>query len=453
MKIDPSQRPTGVRNIKAPPRPPADGGDEFASFAAQLAARSERLHAGVDSATPAPSADPDRAASYSLFSWFTTGRAGPITASFLLLLMASVAVVAVRGLPFQASTPLPSNRIEQAKADVPSTARLEAKVLPPVSAPAATSPPVSAPPASRTASPPPVAPPAASLPAASAPSVAPSPARQELAKGTPESRPTVSEILAAAQVGPAPLTPDEVRELQGRLKATGFNPGPIDGTMGRQTRSAVRDYAEARALPNADATRELLARLKAEPPASVASPAVSAPPVSPPPVAQQVDKPAPDSAQPLTPDEIRNLQDRLKAAGFNPGPIDGTMGRQTRSAVRDYAEARALPNADVTRGMLVRLKAEAPASVASASVASASASSPPASPPPAPQQVDRPTPDSVGPLTPDEIRNLQDRLKAAGYYSGAVDGVMGRQTRSAVRDYAEAQGVPNADATRELLSR
>jgi peptidoglycan hydrolase-like protein with peptidoglycan-binding domain len=445
MKIDlpQPQRPTGLRNVTPPPRPPPTDNNEFASFAAQLAARSERLHAGVDSATPAPSADPDRAASYSLFSWFTTGRAGPITASFLLLLMASVAVLAVWGLPFQASTPLPSNRIEQAKADVPSTARLEARVLPPVSAPAATSPPVSAPPASRTASPPPVAP-----PAASAPPVAPPPARQELAKGTLESRPTVSEILAAAQVGPAPLTADEVRELQGRLKATGFNPGPIDGTMGRQTRSAVRDYAEARALPNADATRELLARLKAEPPASVASPAVSAPPVSPPPVAQQVDKPAPDSAASLTPDEIRNLQDRLKAAGFNPGPIDGTMGRQTRSAVRDYAEARALPNADVTRGLLVRLKAEA-----SASVASASASSPPVSPPPVAQQVDRPTPDSVGPLTPDEIRNLQDRLKAAGYYSGAVDGVMGRQTRSAVRDYAEAQGVPNAEATRDLLSR
>ena len=217
--------------------------------------------------------------------------------------------------------------------------------------------------------------------------------------------------------------------------------------MGRQTRSAVRDYAEARALPNADATRELLARLKAEPPASVASPAVSAPPVSPPPVAQQVDKPAPDSAQPLTPDEIRNLQDRLKAAGFNPGPIDGTMGRQTRSAVRDYAEARALPNADVTRGLLARLKAEPPASVASASAASPPVSSPVA------QQVDKPTPDSASPLTPDEIRNLQDRLKAAGFNPGAVDGVMGRQTRSAVRDYAETQGIPSADATRDLLSR
>ena len=350
MKIDPQQRPTGVRNIKAPPRPPADGGNEFASFAAQLAARSERLHAGVASATPAPSADPDRAASYSLFSWFTTGRAGPIAASFLLLLMASVAVVAVWGLPFQASTPLPSNRIEQAKADVPSTARLEARVLPPGSAPPAAAPPVSAPPASpRTASLPPVAP-----PVASAPSVAPPPARQELAKGTSETRPTVSEILAAAQVGPAPLTPDEIRELQGRLKATGFNPGPIDGTMGRQTRSAVREYAEARALPNVDATRELLARLKAEPQASVSSPAVSSPPVSPPPVAQQVDKPTPDSAASLTPDEIRELQGKLKAAGYYSGAVDGVMGRQTRSSVRDYAEAQGIPNAEATRDLLSR---------------------------------------------------------------------------------------------------
>jgi peptidoglycan hydrolase-like protein with peptidoglycan-binding domain len=150
----------------------------------------------------------------------------------------------------------------------------------------------------------------------------------------------------------------------------------------------------------------------------------------------------------LTPDEIRELQGKLKAAGFNPGAIDGFVGRQTRSAMRDYAQARSLPNADATRDLLVRLNAEPPVAVASAP-----ASPPPAPPPPVAQQVDKPTPDGAAALTPDDIRNLQDRLQAAGYYMGAVDGVMGRQTRSAVREYAEAQGIPNEEATRDLLSR
>jgi peptidoglycan hydrolase-like protein with peptidoglycan-binding domain len=149
----------------------------------------------------------------------------------------------------------------------------------------------------------------------------------------------------------------------------------------------------------------------------------------------------------LTPDEIRELQGKLTAAGFNPGAIDGVVGRQTRSAVRNYAQARSLPNADVTRDLLVRLNAEPPA------VASAPASPPPV-PPPVVQQIDSPTPDRATALTPDDIRYLQGSLQSAGYYyMGAIDGVMGRKTRSAVREYAEAKGISDEEATRDLLSR
>ena len=409
MKIDPPQHPTGLLKKASPPRSPADDGNEYASFAAQLAARAERLAAVAASA---PASYPEEPASHFPFSLLASGRAGHVWAGFLLLLFISVSVLAVWGLPFQPSELLPSSLTEQAKAGVPSTGKPEAKVAPPVSAPPAAAALVSAPPASpRTASPPP-----GSLPVAS-----------------PELR-----MPSTAQPSPAPLTPDEIRELQGKLTAAGFNPGAIDGTIGRQTRSAVREYAAARALPNADATRELLERLKAEAPA----------PVSSPPVSHQFDKPTPDSAASLTPDEIRDLQGRLETAGFNPGAIDGTIGRQTRSAVREYAEARALPNTGATRELLERLKAEAPTSVSSTSVSSPSVSSPPV-----PQQFDKPTPDSAAPLTPDEIRDLQGRLEAAGFNPGAIDGVIGRQTRSAVREYAEAQGIPNAAATRDLLFR
>jgi peptidoglycan hydrolase-like protein with peptidoglycan-binding domain len=439
MKIDLPQHPTGLHEKASPPRPPADGDNEYASFAAQLAARAERLSAAA--AASAPRSYAEEPASPSVFSLLASGRTRHMWAGFLLLLFISVSVLAVWGLPFQLSEPLPSNRNEQAKAGVPFTGKPEAKVSPPASAPPAAAPLVSAPPASpRTTSPSPASPPAASPPA-----------RQDFAKATQEFPSSASQIPTTAQPSPAPLTPDEIRELQGKLKAAGFNPGAIDGTMGRQTRSAVREYAEARALPNADATRELLVRLKEEAPASVASALVSSPapkesarstPESSP-TASQIPSTAQASSAPLTPDEVRDLQDKLKTAGFNPGAIDGTMGRQTRSAVREYAEARGLPNADATRELLARLKAEAPASVASAPVSS----------PPVAQQFDKPTPDGAAPLTPDEIRDLQGKLKATGYYLGVIDGTMGRQTRSAVREYADAQGIPDTEATRNLLSR
>ena len=344
MKIDLPQHPTGLHKKASSPRSPADGVNEYASFAAQLAARAERLSAAAAAPALAPGSYPEEPASPSVFSLLASGRTGHIWAGFLLLIFISVSVLAVWGLPFQPSEPLPSNRNEQAKAGVPSTGKLQAKVSPPASAPPAAAPLVSAPP---------VSPPTASLPAASPP------ARQDFAKGTQEFPSSASQIPTTAQPSPAPLTPDEIRELQGKLKAAGFDPGAIDGTIGRQTRSAVREYAVARALQNADATRELLVRLKAEAPASVSSAPVSSPSVSSPPVPQQFDKPTPDSAAPLTPDEIRDLQGRLEAAGFNPGAIDGVMGRQTRSAVREYAEAQGIPNAEATRDLLSRLRTEA----------------------------------------------------------------------------------------------
>jgi peptidoglycan hydrolase-like protein with peptidoglycan-binding domain len=335
MKIDPPQHPTGLRKIAFLPTLPADGDNEYASFAAQLAARAERLAAAAASAQGSRPKEP---ASHSPFFLFASGRAGHVWTGFLMLLFISVSALAVWGLPFQPSELLPSSLTEQAKAGVPSTGKPEAKVSPPVSAPPPAAALLSAPPAPpRTASPSPVSPPAGALPVAS---------------------PAV-QVPSTAQPSPAPLTPDEIRELQGKLKAAGFNPGAIDGTIGRQTRSAIREYAEARAIPNADATRELLVRLKAEAPASVSPAPISSPSVSSAPVPQQFDNPTPDSAAPLTPDEIRDLQSGLEAAGFNPGAIDGIIGRQTRSAVREYAEAQGIPNAEATRNLLSRLRTEA----------------------------------------------------------------------------------------------
>ena len=48
---------------------------------------------------------------------------------------------------------------------------------------------------------------------------------------------------------------------------------------------------------------------------------------------------APSSAGGMT---VREVQQALKQAGFDPGPIDGKMGRKTRAALRDFQQAQGL---------------------------------------------------------------------------------------------------------------
>lgn len=65
--------------------------------------------------------------------------------------------------------------------------------------------------------------------------------------------------------------------------------------------------------------------------------------------------------------QIRQAQERLKAAGFDPGPIDGLLGPRTKTALRQYQAAQGLPTTGVldaaTRkalGIQARAEAEKP---------------------------------------------------------------------------------------------
>jgi hypothetical protein len=45
------------------------------------------------------------------------------------------------------------------------------------------------------------------------------------------------------------LSPSDIRELQARLKESGFDPGPIDGVAGKRTLSALNAYRQSISLP------------------------------------------------------------------------------------------------------------------------------------------------------------------------------------------------------------
>ncbi|MPZ75062.1 MAG: hypothetical protein GEU77_00890 [Deltaproteobacteria bacterium] len=45
----------------------------------------------------------------------------------------------------------------------------------------------------------------------------------------------------------------------------------------------------------------------------------------------------------LSPEEIKNAKEALRAKGLNPGPPDGTWDNRTRQALREFQEANQLP--------------------------------------------------------------------------------------------------------------
>ncbi|MCP1675377.1 membrane-bound lytic murein transglycosylase B [Natronocella acetinitrilica] len=51
----------------------------------------------------------------------------------------------------------------------------------------------------------------------------------------------------------------------------------------------------------------------------------------------------PADSDPLRRDDVEELQQRLADQGFDPGPVDGILGRQTRAAVRAFQRANDLP--------------------------------------------------------------------------------------------------------------
>ncbi len=87
--------------------------------------------------------------------------------------------------------------------------------------------------------------------------------------------------------------------------------------------------------------------------ASLTDVPVAAAPEPPPAVPTQ---PAP-GPQPLRTDEVREVQQKLRGFGFDPGPIDGTTGQRTEAAVKRYQESRNLPQTgDVDSDLLEMLR-------------------------------------------------------------------------------------------------
>ena len=127
-------------------------------------------------------------------------------------------------------------------------------------------PPTATPAADPSPSPAPAAPPPVQIAAVTPapPAAAPTPAPTPVADPPPVSAPPVSVPPAAPS--PAPLAREDVKEIQTRLLAFGFNAGPADGNAGRMTEGAIMNYQQKRGLPEtAKPDRALLNQLRDDP--------------------------------------------------------------------------------------------------------------------------------------------------------------------------------------------
>ena len=102
---------------------------------------------------------------------------------------------------------------------------------------------------------------------------------------------------------------------------------------------------------------------------------------------------------------VRDLQDALKALGYDPGPIDSVFGENTDSAVRKFQQSREIP-VDGIVGRVTWINID---------------------------EADQSEPVLKVGSTGLPVRRLQSRMSAVGFDTGGVDGRFGAKTEAAVK--------------------
>lgn len=195
---------------------------------------------------------------------------------------------------------------------------------------------------------------------------------------------------------------DGVREAQSMLASAGHDPGPIDGIFGPRTENAVESFQAATALPvNGIVNQGTWDALVA------AIPDV---------LMERGDRGA----------DVRSLQQLLKAAGFDPGPIDGIFGGLTENAVEAFQGANGLAVTGKVDGVTLDALSEAADSGLLL------------------ERGDR----------GESVRSLQEKLQSIGFSPGPIDGIFGGLTENAVRAFQRIYGLSgDGVVTQETLDK
>jgi len=218
--------------------------------------------------------------------------------------------------------------------------------------------------------------------------------------------PTISDTEVpiakpAPLVEPRSLTPDDIRRMQVRLRDVGLDPGPVDGIAGGKTKAAFKRFQ----LGCAE-LQNLLDGGQGSPFHGLSSNKV------------------PSRQETLT------MQNQLRNAGFNPGPLDGIFGAKMKTIFTHLQNG--CPAAQEFAGLM-----DQPVDTTNKTTSAVNqAARPSATPIIAAQSRQEAAKQLAAPVaigSQEEIRILQLRLRDAGYDPGPFDGVMGPKTKLALQ--------------------
>jgi len=236
---------------------------------------------------------------------------------------------------------------------------------------------------------------------------------QELPTPGAEIQPGESNIPAPAEssrneVAKKIPTKQEIKVIQAQLKAAGFDPGPVDGTLGAKTTSALRRLQSGCANLN-----DLF-----ENPTSGTLPQPGG-----------------------MPDEIRLIQVRLKDAGFDVGPVDGVMGFKTKSALlRFQSGCTMVKDLPAIFENQVQTSDRMPSPMSASEKQIQPTSKAPSATGSVRDEAGKVNAAADKSPSKEEIRLLQAQLKAAGFDPGPFDGMLGPKTKSALQQYRAVNG-------------
>jgi peptidoglycan hydrolase-like protein with peptidoglycan-binding domain len=114
-------------------------------------------------------------------------------------------------------------------------------------------------------------------------------------------------------------TDPAVRELQEALKALGYDPGPIDGTFGAPTETAVKAFQQARGI-TVDGIVGKVTWINID----------------------EADQSEPVLKIGSTGLPVRRAQKRMSLVGYDVGGVDGRYGTGTEAAVKKLQQQRGL---------------------------------------------------------------------------------------------------------------
>jgi peptidoglycan hydrolase-like protein with peptidoglycan-binding domain len=241
---------------------------------------------------------------------------------------------------------------------------------------------------------------------------------------TPPATPSASGALRLNDTG------EQVSVLQRRLTELGYFSGPITGTFGPLTQTAVISFQQASGLTadgivgtgTADALRR--ATVPQTPAVRPPDPVVSSNTL------RRGD----------TGTGVADLQTRLRQLRYYDGPVNGSFGPRTEEAVRFFQRSQGLPEDGVAGAEVKTVLDRLTSSSANPEAPSTTASNAPE-----PQVQERGTYEGVDRYS---VAELQRRLQSQGNYSGEENNVLTPETREGIVESQREFGLRSNDLAR-----